>query len=112
MHIYPLDITDEMFDTTVLAADKPVVVDFWAEWCPPCHMVSEWMERLAADYRDQLLVTKINADTNPETIATCGVLGLPTILLVRDGEIVHRQVDEINEAGLRTLVDNFLAQGL
>lgn len=110
MQTKPIDITDETFATAVLAADMPVVVDFWAEWCPPCHMVSEWMERLAADYSSQLIVTKVHADNNPETIATCGVLGLPTILFVRQGEIVYRQVDEINETGLRELVDNFLAQ--
>jgi thioredoxin 1 len=106
----PITITDETFTTAVLAADKPVVVDFWAEWCPPCHTVSLWMDKLAETFAGQLLVTKVNADENPETIAACGVLGLPTILFVRDGEITYRQVDEIDEAGLRALVDDFLAQ--
>lgn len=110
MQTQPMEITDDTFATAVLAADKPVIIDFWAEWCPPCHLVSQWMARLAVDYADKLHVAKIHADTNPETIAAYGVRGLPTILFMRAGAVVHRQVDEIDEAGLRLLIDDFLAQ--
>jgi thioredoxin 1 len=106
----PIDVTDDIFGSTVLEASKPVVVDFWAEWCPPCKTVDIWMQNLAESYGDRLLVTKVHADQNPDTIAACDVQGLPTILFFHRGQLIHRQIEEINEAGLRQLVDDFLAQ--
>ena len=106
----PIDVTDDDFDSTVLEAQKPVVVDFWAEWCPPCKTVDIWMQNLVETYGDRLLVAKVEADRNPGTIAACEVRGLPTILFYHQGRLLHRQIDELGEVDLRQLVDDFLAQ--
>ena len=110
MHHKPIDVTDELFNTSVLETQKPVVVDFWAEWCPSCKDVSLWMRNLAETRGDRLVVAKVEADNNPDTIADCGVRGLPAILFFREGQLVHRQVDRIDEAGLARLVDTLLLQ--
>ncbi|HLF88736.1 MAG TPA: thioredoxin domain-containing protein [Anaerolineales bacterium] len=110
MHHKPIDVTDELFNTSVLETQKPVVVDFWAEWCPSCKDVSLWMQNLAETRGDRLVVAKVEADNNPDTIAACGVRGLPAILFFREGQLVHRQVDRIDEAGLARLVDTLLLQ--
>lgn len=100
----PVVVTDDDFVEVVLGAEVPVVVDFWADWCAPCRDVALWMERLAERYGRRLLVAKVEADVNPETIATYGVSGLPTILLFEQGELRHRQSDRIDEKGLGALV--------
>jgi thioredoxin 1 len=106
----PLDVTEEMVETAVFQSTLPVLLDFWAEWCPPCHMVSQWLDRLAPDYAGQLLVAKIDL-TDDQTVAEqFGVQSLPTLLWLENGNIVHRQADEINEGGLRQLVDTLLTK--
>ncbi len=106
----PLQVTDETFTAVVLAANKPVIVDFWAEWCAPCHTVNIWMANLAEAYADQLIVATIDADKNKTIVDNYNVRGLPTILFFYRGSVMYRQVDEINEVGLRTLVSDFLTQ--
>ena len=85
-------VTDESFGTAVLSAAQPVLVDFWAEWCPPCHMIAPVLAEIAVDLAGRLTVAKINADENPATAARYGVLALPTLAVFRDGEIVWRAV--------------------
>jgi len=104
MYKKPIDVTDNNFQEIVLEADKPIVVDFWAEWCAPCHTVSIWMENLAKAHDGKLIVAKVNADQNPETIAAQKILALPTILFFHKGQLVHRQIDELKEADLQELV--------
>lgn len=105
MQMSPIDVTQELVETAVRQSPLPVLLDFWAEWCPPCHMVSHWLARLAPDYAGRLVVAKVDV-THDKTIAEqFGVQSLPTLLWLEQGEVKFRQVDEINEAGLRQLVD-------
>jgi thioredoxin 1 len=85
-------VTDQSFQADVLGADKPVLVDFWAEWCGPCRMIAPALEEIAADLGDQVTIAKINIDENPDTPGRYGVRGIPTMLLFRNGEAVAQKV--------------------
>jgi thioredoxin 1 len=85
-----------------------VIVDFWAPWCGPCHMVTPTLEKLAKEKAGKLLVTKVNTDENPEWANRFQVQGIPTMLFVANGKIVHRQVGALPEPMLRDVVDEFL----
>ncbi|WP_446218063.1 thioredoxin [Micromonospora sp. IBHARD004] len=81
-------VTDETFAATVLASTRPVVVDFWAEWCPPCRVVSKHLAELAAEFGDALLFAALDSDENPATTRAYGVMSMPTLLVFRHGEVV------------------------
>ena len=85
-------VTDQSFQADVLSADKPVLVDFWAEWCGPCRMIAPALEEIAAELGDQVTVAKINIDENPDTPGKYGVRGIPTMLLFKNGEPVAQKV--------------------
>ena len=86
------EVTDQDFQNEVLSADRPVLVDFWAEWCVPCHMVSPVVEEIARDHADALKAVKLNVDDNPETARTFGVMSIPTLILFKNGEEKARVV--------------------
>jgi thioredoxin 1 len=79
-------VTTETFETEVLQSDKPVIVDFWAEWCGPCHAVSPVLDKIAEERADELRLVKINVDENQELMIRYGVQSIPTIVLFKDGE--------------------------
>lgn len=79
-------VTDASFDAEVLGSAKPVIVDFWADWCGPCHMLSPELEELGAEYADKIEVVKVNVDENPETASRFGIISIPTVYLFQDGE--------------------------
>ncbi|WP_320068131.1 thioredoxin [Micromonospora sp. RTGN7] len=85
-------VTDATFAEAVLAADRPVVVDFWAQWCPPCAAISRSLAELAGEFGDQLRVVTVNTDENPASTRAYGVMSLPTLLVFRDGEVVGSTV--------------------
>ena len=87
-----IEITDSTFDEIVLKSDKPVMVDFWAEWCGPCRMVGPIMEELSNDFEGKAVVGKLDVDSNQEFAAKFGVRNIPTVLVFKNGELVGRQV--------------------
>ena len=104
----PIHVTDDAFEKTVLQSEIPVIVDFWAPWCGPCRMVAPILDKLAKEYEGKVLITKVNTDENPEWAMKFGVQGIPTMLFVSGGKIVHRQVGALPEPMLRETVKQFL----
>jgi thioredoxin 1 len=104
----PIHVTDEAFELKVLGSDTPVIVDFWAPWCGPCRMVAPILEKLAEQYAGKLIVAKVNTDENPEWAGRYGVQGIPTMLFIANGKLVHQQVGAVPEPYLRDMVDEFL----
>ena len=88
----PLHVTDESFQQDVLDSDKPVLLDFWAPWCGPCRMLGPIVEELAADYDGRAVIAKMNTDENGEAPRKFGIMGIPTLIIFRDGEEVERLV--------------------
>ena len=86
----PKAITDDTFETEVVKADQPVLVDFWATWCGPCLMIAPILEEIADEYTDQITVVKLDVDMNPRTPGQFGVMGIPTLMLFKNGEAVER----------------------
>lgn len=105
----PIHVTDAEFETVVLQSKLPVVVDFWAPWCGPCRMVAPSLEKIAKEQAGKLVVAKVNTDENPEWAMKYGVQGIPTMLFITNGEVVHQQVGALPEPALRSLMNQFLA---
>lgn len=104
----PVHVTDAAFEKVVLKSTLPVVVDFWAPWCGPCRMVAPMLDKIAKDKAGKLLIAKVNTDENPEWAVRYGVEGIPTMLFIHNGKIVHKQVGALPEHALRQLMDQFL----
>lgn len=90
-----LAITDANFEEVVLKSDKPVIIDLWAEWCGPCRMVGPIIEEMAVEFEGKAVIGKLDVDNNPETTSRYGVRNIPTILFIKNGEIVDKQVGAV-----------------
>jgi len=101
-------VTDAAFEEVVLKSDLPVVVDFWAPWCGPCRMVAPILDKIAKDQAGKLIIAKVNTEEHTEWAIKYGVQGIPTMLFINKGDIVHKQVGALPEALLRQVVDQFL----
>ena len=103
-----LEATDGNFDELVLKSDKPVIVDFWAEWCGPCRMVGPIVEEVGVDYEGKAVVTKADVDSNPGITAKYGIRNIPTILFFKNGEVADKQVGAVPKSTLVAKLDALL----
>ena len=103
-----IKVTEQTFDEEVLATDKPVLVDFWAEWCGPCRTVGPIVEQLAKDNADNLKVAKINVDESPQLAAKYGVRSIPTLILFKDGDVKDVVVGSLPAGQLQSFVDQHI----
>jgi thioredoxin 1 len=104
----PLHITDEEFEKVVLQSELPVIVDFWAPWCGPCKMVGPILDKIAKEQEGKLIIAKVNTDENPQWATHYGVQGIPTMLFVSNGKIVHTQVGALPEPILKDILAQFM----
>ncbi len=102
-------ITDENFEQEVIKSDKPVLVDFWAEWCGPCRQLSPIIDELAAEYGDKVTIAKVNIDDSPEAPSKYGVRGIPTMIFFKNGEAVATKVGAVQKTKLKEWIDENVA---
>jgi len=100
------NITDASFENDVLKSDRPVLVDFWAEWCGPCKMVAPLLDDAAKDYGGKILVAKMDVDSNQATPAKFGIRGIPTLILFKNGAVVGQKVGALNKSQLASFIDS------
>ncbi len=101
-------VSDTSFEADVLKSDRPVVVDFWAEWCGPCKMIAPALEEIASDLGDKISVAKMNIDDNPNTPAKFGVRGIPTLMLFKDGQVAATKVGALPKNQLQEWIEGNL----
>lgn len=103
-----VEITDSNFEE-ILKSDKPVLVDFWAEWCGPCKMIGPLVDELAGEYEGKAVIGKVNVDENPNVSAKFGIRSIPTLLVFKDGEVVDKQIGAVPKKALSDKLDAQLA---
>ena len=103
-----LEITDSNFEETVLKSDKPVMVDFWAEWCGPCRMVGPIIDELSEEYEGKAIIGKVDIDSNQQYAAQFGVRNIPTVLVFKDGELVDRKVGVSSKNDYAQAIDKLI----
>lgn len=99
-------VSDDTFDAEVLNSDKPVLVDFWAEWCGPCKMIMPILEEIAEPYQDKVKIVKINIDENTETPPKFGIRGIPTLMIFKNGSLEATKVGALTKSQLAEFIDN------
>jgi thioredoxin 1 len=98
-------VTDASFEADVLKSSKPVLVDYWAQWCGPCRMIGPIIEESAQEYADRLTVAKLNVDENPQTATRYFVRGIPTLMLFKDGQPIATHVGSLSKGQLQAFID-------
>ena len=103
------NISDASFDADVLKSDKPVLVDYWAEWCGPCKMIAPILDEVSSTYKDKLQIAKMNVDENRDIPAKFGIRGIPTLMLFKGGQLAATKVGAMSKAQLTSFIDQQLA---
>ncbi len=103
-----IEVTDNTFEDAVLKAEKPVLVDFWAEWCGPCKVIAPVLDEIAKDYEGRLVVAKLNIDDNPQTPPKYGIRGIPTLILFKNGNVEAIKVGAVSKSQLSAFLDSHL----
>jgi thioredoxin 1 len=103
-----LNLSSNTFDETVIGSDKPVIVDFWAEWCGPCKMIAPILEEIAGEQGDHVTIAKLNVDDNPDLAMRYNVMSIPTLLVFSGGEVSKRLVGAKSKGALLQELDEFL----
>ncbi|WP_404400447.1 thioredoxin TrxA [Idiomarina seosinensis] len=103
-----VQLSDDSFEEDVIKSEKPVLVDFWAEWCGPCKMVAPILDDIADDYADKLVIGKLNVDHNDQTPPKYGIRGIPTLLLFKNGEVAATKVGALSRAQLTEFLDQYI----
>ena len=103
-----LNVEDKNFKEKVLEADKPVLCDFWAEWCGPCKQISPILYELAEEYKEKILIAKVNIDENPEVPSKYGIMSIPTLILFKNGQSVASQIGVVQKDSLSKWLDENL----
>jgi thioredoxin 1 len=101
-----LQVSDDSFETDVLKAEAPVLVDFWAEWCGPCKMIAPILDDVATEYAGKVIVAKVNIDQNPNTPPKFGIRGIPTLLLFKNGQVAATKVGALSKTQLKQFLDS------
>ena len=100
--------SDSSFDRDVLKAERPVLLDFWAEWCGPCKMIAPILDEIATEYKDRLKIAKLNIDENPQTPPKFGIRGIPTLILFKNGAVEAQKVGALSKSQLAAFLDQHL----
>jgi thioredoxin 1 len=103
-----VEVTDGSFESTVLNAGKPALVDFWAVWCGPCRMVAPHVAALAEEYQGRVVVAKLDVDSNRQTAIKYGIQSIPTLLFFKDGRMVDRVIGAVDKRVLKEKLDNLV----
>jgi thioredoxin 1 len=101
-------ISDESFEEEVLQSEKPVLIDYWAEWCGPCKMIAPALDEIAGEYSDRLKVVKLNIDDNPQTPPKYGIRGIPTLMVFKNGRVEATKVGAASKAQLTAFIEESL----